>query len=151
MGLLGGIGKVFKKVTSFVGKAISGVMKFAQSPLGQLLIGVGLTALTGGAGAPLLGNLLAGSKFANMASMFGSFASKFLGPVTNLLSNSGLQGLLPFVQKALGSGDLLNIAQQLLQARQNTQQPNVDPSAHDIANWNVLQMLAFRHAQQILA
>ncbi|MBX5484590.1 MAG: hypothetical protein IRZ16_22430 [Myxococcaceae bacterium] len=147
MGFLGGIGKAFKKIGSFVGKVASGVVKFAKSPLGQLLIGVGLSALTGGTGGILMKALGGVSKLGNLGSIFSGFASRFLGPATNLLSKAGLQGLVGFAQKALNTGDLLSMVTSLMDARKANPQPDIDPSAQDIANYNLQLMMAWMQAQ----
>ena len=144
MGFLGGI---VKKIGGFVGKIASGVLKFAQSPLGQMLIGVGLSAITGGTGGILMKALGGVSKLGNLGSVFGGVASKFLGSATSLLSNTGLQTLTGFAQKALGSNDLLGMVTNLLDARKENPQPQVDKSAQDMANYNIQQAMAYMQAQ----
>lgn len=147
MGFLGGIGKAFKKIGSFVGKVASGVIKFAQSPLGKLLIGVGLSALTGGTGGILAKVIGGASKLGNLGSLVSGFAAKFLGPATNLLSNSGLSGLAGLAQRALSSNDLLGMVTSLMDARRQNPQPEVDASAQNMANFNIQQMMAYQQAQ----
>jgi hypothetical protein len=143
---MGGIGKVFKKIGSTIGKVAKGVVKFAQSPFGKLLINVGLTFLTGGAGGLLtkglgmLGKLGGG----NLLGTFGSVASKFLGPAQNLLSKTGLGTVLDFAKKATGSGDLLSMAQDLFKARQKNP---TDSTTNQIVSQNLEQIFAQRQAQ----
>ncbi|MBI3184210.1 MAG: hypothetical protein HYZ28_18920 [Myxococcales bacterium] len=148
MGLFKKIGKAFKKIGKGIGKVAKGVVKFAKSPLGKVLIGVGLTALTGGAGAGLLAKVgLGGLKFGNLASTFSGFASKFLGPATNLLSKSGLGSVVNFAKTAVNSGDLFKMAQSLMQARKESR-VQADPATNQAANFNIAQILAWVQAQQ---
>ena len=147
MGFLGGIGKVFKKIGSVVGKVASGVIKFAQSPLGKMLIGVGLSMVTGGAGGILAKVIGGASKLGNLGSVVSGMASRFLGPATNLLSNSGLSGLAGLAQRATSSGDLLGMVTNLMGARRENPQPQIDRSAQDMANFNIQQMMAYQQAQ----
>ena len=143
---MGGIGKVFKKVGSAIGKVAKGVVKFAQSPFGKLLINVGLTFLTGGAGGLLtkglgmLGKLGGG----NLLGTFGGLASKFLGPAQNLLSKTGLGSVLDFAKQATKSSDLLSMAQDLFKARQKNP---TDSTTNQIVSQNLQQIFAQRQAQ----
>jgi hypothetical protein len=117
MGFLSGIGKAF-------GKAFEGISKFMNSPFGKLLIGVGLTMLTGGvAGIGMLGSLgslgsglsaLGGLGGGSMTGLFGSFASSFLGSAQSLVSGSGLGALTGFLGNATGTDSLLSMATSLL-------------------------------------
>lgn len=143
---MGFIGKVFKGIGKAIGGIAKGVVKFAKSPLGKMLIGVGLTALTGGAGAGIFAKVLAGSKLGSLGSMFSGFAGKFLGPVTNLLSKAGLSGLGSFVKQAVSSGDLLNMVKNIMTSRANAGQ-QVDPVTTQAADFNVAQLMAWMQAQ----
>ena len=147
MGLFSGIGSMFKKIASGIGNVVSGVMKFAKSPFGQLLINVGLSLVTGGTGGILMKALGAVGKFGNIGGLFAGFASKFLGPATSLLSESGLGGLVSFASKATNTSDLLGIATSLMGARKENPQPELDGSIQDMANYNIMQMLAYQQAQ----
>lgn len=155
MGFLGkvfkGIGNAFGSIAKGIGNIAKGVMKFAQSPLGKLLIGVGLNVLTGGASGALSGILggLGGGAGGGLTSMFGGFASKFLGSATSLLSQNGLGGMASFLGKAAGSNDLLGMVGDLMNARSNTAQPPVDSSVQSMANYNIGIMAAFQQATQL--
>jgi hypothetical protein len=143
---VGFIGKVFKGVGKAVGGLAKGVAKFAKSPLGKVLLGVGLTALTGGAGAGIFAKALVGSKLGSLGTMFSGVASKFLGSAANLLSKAGLSTLGSFAKQALNSGDLLGMVKNLMTARANSPQ-QVDPTTNAAANYNIAQMMAFMQWQ----
>ncbi len=164
MGFLGGIVKGIGKA---VGGIVKGVAKFAQSPFGKLLINVGLTALTGGAGGILsgalgalgkgalggilggagkgiLGGLLGGGGGAGgLLGSFGGFASKFLGGAGGLLSKGGLSGLAGMLGQAGGTGDLLKMATDIFGANKNK---GTDAGTGDIIKNNLLQLFAGKHA-----
>jgi hypothetical protein len=144
---MGGIGKVFKKVGSAIGKVAKGVVKFAKSPFGKLLLNVGLSFVTGGAGGLLtkgLGMLgkLGGGK---LLGTFGGLASKFLGPAQSLLSKTGLGSVVDFAKQATKSSDLLSMAQDLFKARQKA--PATDSTTNQIIQHNLSQIFAQRQAQ----
>jgi hypothetical protein len=159
MGFLKGIGKA-------IGGIVKGVAKFAQSPFGKLLINVGLTALTGGAGGILsgalgalgkgalggilggagkgiLGGLLGGGGAGGLLGSFGGFAQQFLGGAGGLLSKGGLSGLAGFLGQAGGTGDLLKMAGDIFGANKNQQ---TDAGTGDIIKNNLLQLFAGKHA-----
>lgn len=145
MGLFGGIGKVFKGI----GRGIGGAFK----SLAPILTTVGLTYLTGGAFAamgPMLGKFgasLAGG--ANgLLNMFSGVAGKFLGPVSNLVSQSGLGTIGNFMAKATSSRQLLGMAGSLGDAASKVAQPAVR-AMEDGARYNVQQMMAYHHARMI--
>lgn len=145
---MGFLGKVFKGVGKLVGKVAKGVVKFAKSPLGKMLINVGLSFVTGGAGG-LIAKAVGGlSKLGNIGSMFSGVASKFLGSATSLLSKTGLSTVANFAKSATDSGGLLDVAKGLLSARKSTPaQP--DPATTQIADSNVQQLVAYYQAQQL--
>lgn len=160
---MGFLGKIVKGIGKAVGGIAKGIAKFAQSPFGKLLMNVGLSMVTGGVGGLLgkglsmlggAGGILgkAGSLFGGsggLGGLFGGFAKNFLGKATDLLSKSGLGGLAGFVNKAANSGDLLSIAKDLLAARK--QAPQADATTEQIANQNIMMMLAHRQARQLTA
>ena len=140
------IGKLFKKIGKGIGKAVKGIAKFAKSPLGQVVMKLGLSLIKGGPGALLskaLGMLgkLGSSK---LLGMFSSFAQKFLGPATHLLSKSGLKGLAGFLSQATSSKDLLGLAKGLMGARRHARP--MDPTTEQMVKENLLQLFAHRHA-----
>jgi hypothetical protein len=143
MGFLGG---VFKSI----GKVASGIVKFAKSPFGQLLINVGLSLVTGGAGGLLakglgmLGNM---GKLGSMVSSFGGFASKFLGPVESFISKSGLGGIAGFLQNSGSTGDLLKMAGDIFTSRKD--QPETDTDTQQVVQQNLMQLFAKRHAEML--
>ena len=141
---MGFLGKVFKKIGGALKSVASGVMKFASSPLGKMLLNVGLGMLTGGASSLLTGAL---GKIGGQ--LFSGVASKFLGSATSLLSKTGLGTVVDFAKKATGSGDLLGMAQSLFKAR-SEQPKQPDPVTTSIADQNVQQLLAYQQAQQLL-
>jgi hypothetical protein len=144
-----GIGKIFKKIGQGIGKLAKGVMKFAQSPFGKLLINVGLSFVTGGMGGLLTKGLGILSKVGggNLLSTFGGLASKFLGPAQSFLSKSGLGAVVDFAKKATGSSDLLSMATDIFKARQKA--PQTDPTTNQIVQHNLTQTFAQRQAQTI--
>ena len=145
MGFLGG---VFKKIGGALKSVAKGVMKFAQSPFGKLLLNVGLGFLTGGASSLLTGAL--GKIGSSLLGKFGGMASKFLGSATSLLSKTGLGAVADFAKSATGSGDLLSMAKGLFNARaKEPKQP--DQATTQIADNNVQQLLAYQQAQQLLS
>ncbi len=184
MGFLGkvfkGIGHAISSVASGIGHAVGsiakGVGKFLQSPIGKLVMNVGLGFLTGGASSIFsgilgggLGNLLGGG-LANLLSggvgnllqgglgnllgggglsnLFSGFASNFLSNPSSLLSGSGLSSLLGFGQNAQGSGGLLDMVGSLFKAQQSSP-PQTDGSQEG-AQINLQQMVAYLQAQQLL-
>jgi hypothetical protein len=143
---MGFIGKVFKGI----GKIASGVIKFAQSPFGKLLINVGLTFLTGGTGGILAKGLGMLGKVGNLGKMvgsFGGFASKFLGPVQSFLSKPGLSSIAGFVKNAGSSGDLLKMATDIFTARKKQPKPDVD--TEQVVQHNLTQLFAKRQAEML--
>ena len=137
-----------KGIVKGIGKIASGVMKFAQSPFGKLLINVGLTFLTGGTGGLLakgLGMLGKLGNVGNLVGSFGGFASKFLGPVQSLISKSGLSGVAGFLKNTGGTSDLLKMATDILSARKSQPKPDEDTEA--IAQHNLTQLFAKRQAE----
>lgn len=148
MGFFKSIGKAFKKVGGALGKVAKGVVKFAKSPFGKLLLNVGLTFLTGGTGGLLakgLSMLGGAGKIGSMLGTFSGFASKFLGPVQSFLSKSGLGSIAGFLGKAGSPTDLLSMAKDLLAARQSA--PKADPTSNQIVDHNLAQLFAWRQAQ----
>jgi hypothetical protein len=158
MGFIKSIGKAF-------GGIVKGIGKFASSPFGKLLINVGLTALTGGAGGILsgalgalgkgalggilggagkgiLGGLLGGGGGGILGS-FGGLAQQFLGGAGGLLSKGGLSGLAGMLGQAGGTGDLLKMATDIFSANKNQQ---TDAGTGDIIKNNLLQLFAGKHA-----
>jgi hypothetical protein len=150
MGFLKGIGKAFKSIGKAVGTIAKGVVKFAKSPLGKLMINVGLTFLTGGTGGLLakgLSMLGGAGKLGSLLGTFSGVASKFLGPVQSLLSKTGLGTIAGFLGKAGGPGDLLSMAKDLFSARQA--QPATDPTTDSAAKENLMRMFAQQQAQML--
>ena len=145
---MGFIGKVFKGIAKGLGGIAKGILKFAKSPLGKLVMQVGLGLLTGGVGgiaAKLLGGGLSKLAGGALGKVFSGVAEKFLGSAGSLLSGNGLGALSSFASKAGNVGDLLGMAQNLMGARQ--QQPvQADPTTDQMANLNVAQLLAWRQA-----
>ena len=145
---MGFLGKIVKGIGKAVGGIVKGVVKFAKSPLGSLLIQVGLTALTGGTGGLLAKglSLLGGAgKMGGLLSTFGGLASKFLGPVSSFVSNSGLGTIANFLGKAGNSSDLLSMASSLFSSRQS--QPATDPTTNSIITQNLMQLFAQQQAR----
>jgi hypothetical protein len=147
MGLLKGVGKVFKGIGKGLGKVATGVTKFAKSPFGKMLINVGLSFVTGGTsnlltqGLGMLGKMGGGK----LLGAFGGFASKFLGPAQSFLSKSGLGGIAHFLQGAKDPSQLLSMAKDLLSARQKA--PSTDNTTQQIIQSNLLELFAHRQAQ----
>ncbi|MDC0714669.1 hypothetical protein POL68_39840 [Stigmatella sp. ncwal1] len=100
------------------------------------------TTLSRGLGQ--LGHLRGAGKF---LSAFSGFANRCLGPATHLLSRSGLNRLWGFVQRAGNSRELLGMTRQLMAARREC--PAQNPTTELIANQNVFQFVAYRHAQTL--
>lgn len=149
---MGFIGKIFKKIGSAVGGIVKGVVKFAKSPLGSLLLQVGLTALTGGAGGIIAKglSLLGGAgKIGGLLSTFSGVASKFLGPVASFVSKSGLGTIANFLGKTGNASDLLSMATDIFKSRQS--QPATDPTTNDIVRQNLMKLFAYQQAQQVAA
>ncbi len=142
MGFLGSIGKVFKKIGS-------GIVKFAKSPFGKLLMNVGLGLLTGGMGNLLSSGLSMLGGGGNLLSTFTGFASKFLGPAQSMLSGSGLGSLSGFLGNAGSSGDLFSMAKSLVSAQ--NQQPKTDATTQQVVQSNLAQLFAYQQAQLLRA
>lgn len=181
MGLLKGIGKAFKGIGKAVGGLAKGVMKFANSPFGKLLIGAGLTFATGGLGGfaakGLLGKGLGalfgggggglgglfggglgklfggglssilGGGSGGIGGLFGNLAKNFLSNPTSLFSRGPLQMLGGLVNQANSPMNLLNLAQGVFGAQKPL---GLDAGTAGIGQSNMLQMLAFQHAQMLL-
>lgn len=140
------IGKVFKKIGKGIGKVAKGIVKFAKSPLGGMVMKLGLSLITGGTGGLLskgLG-LLGKLGSSKLLKTFMGFAQKFLGPATNLLSKGGLKGLSGFLKQAASTKDLLGMARILVGARRHA--PPMDPTTEQMVRENLLQLFAHRHA-----
>lgn len=147
---MGFLGKILKKVGSAVGGIVKGVVKFAKSPLGSLLLQVGLSVFTGGAGGLLakgLSMLGGAGKIGGLLSTFSGVASKFLGPISSFVSKSGLGTIANFVTKATNSSDLLSMATDIFKSRQS--QPATDPTTNDIVRENLMKLFAYQQAQQV--
>lgn len=152
MGLFKSIGKAFKSIGKGLGSIAKGVVKFAKSPFGKLLINVGLTFLTGGAGGLLakgLSMLGGAGKIGSLLTSFSGVASKFLGPVQSFLSKTGLSTVAGFLGKTTNSSDLLSMATDLFKARQS--QPATDPTTNTVVQQNLMQLFAYQQAQQLQA
>lgn len=140
------IGKLFKGIGKGLGKVAKGIAKFAKSPLGKVVMQLGMSLITGGTsgllskGLGLLGKLGKGK----LLGVFSGFAQKFLGPTTNLLSKPGLRGLVGFVKQAASSKDLLGLATGLMSVRRHSRP--MDPTTEQMAKENLLQVFAHRHA-----
>jgi hypothetical protein len=140
------IGKIFKKIGKGIGKVAKGIAKFASSPLGKVVMRLGLSLITGGSGGLLskgLG-LLGKLGSSKLLKTFSGFAQKFLGPATHLLSKAGLKGLAGFLNQAMSSKDLLGLAKGLIGARRHG--PAMDPTTEQMVKENLLQLFAHRHA-----
>jgi hypothetical protein len=148
MGFLGGIVKGIGKA---VGGIAKGVLKFAKSPLGKLVMQVGLGLVTGGVGgiaAKLLSGPLGKIGSSLLGKVAGPLVDKFLGSAGSLLSGSG-QGLLSgLMSKAGNVGDILGVVKNLMGARQEA--PQTDPTTNEMANLNVAQLAAYQQAQLYL-
>lgn len=137
-----------KGIVKGIGKIASGVIKFAKSPFGQLLINVGLSLVTGGTGGLLAKGLGMLGKVGNLGKMVGSFsgfASKFLGPVQSFISKSGLSGIAGFLKNAGGTNDLLSMAGDILTSRKK--QPKTDSDTEQVVKENLTQLFAKRQAE----
>lgn len=148
---MGFFSKIVKGIGKAVGSIAKGVVKFAKSPLGSLLINVGLSMVTGGVGGLLAKGLTMLPKLAQAGNLLGTFAgvaSKFLGPVQSFMSSSGLSTIAGFLGKAGNTGDLLSMATDLFKARQ--QAPATDPTTNSIASTNLAQLFAQAQARQLL-
>lgn len=154
---MGFLGKIMKGIGNAVSGIAKGIVKFAKSPLGQLAINIGLSLVTGGVGGLLskglgmlggggLGGLLSGG---GLGQVFSGFASKFLGSAGSLLSGGGLSSVWNFAKQAMGSGDLLSMVKSLATARQNG--PQADATTNQMVDQNLLQLMAYRHAQLLQA
>jgi hypothetical protein len=147
---MGFIGKVFKGIAKGLGGIAKGILKFAKSPLGKLVMQVGLSLVTGGVGG-IAAKLLSGPlmKIAGplLSKVAGPLAQKFLGSAGSLLSGNGLGALSGLVSKAGNVGDLLGVAQNLMSARQTA--PQTDPTTNQMANLNIAQLLAYQQAQMM--
>lgn len=180
MGLLKGIGKAFKGIGKAIGGIAKGVMKFANSPFGKLLIGAGLSLATGGLGGFAMKGLLGkglGSLFGGgggLGGLFGGGLGKlFGGGLSSILGGGGggIGGLFGNLAKnflsnptslfSRGPLQLLsgltsqaNSPMNLLNLAQGVfgaQRPlGLDPSTSAIGQHNMFQMMAFQHAQMLL-
>ena len=152
MGFIKSIGKAFKSIGHVVGNVAKGVVKFAKSPIGKLLINVGLSFVTGGVGGLLSKGLSmlggVGSSIGSAVSTFGGFASKFLNTAQSFMSNTGLSSIAGFLGKATNTTDLLGMAQSIFASRQ--QAPQVDDTSNDIVNSNLAQLFAAAQAQLMM-
>ena len=145
---MGFIGGVFKGIGKAVGGIAKGVLKFAKSPLGKLVMKVGLGLVTGGVGgiaAKLLSGPLAKIGGSLLGKVAGPLVQKFLGSAGSLLSGSG-QGLLSSLMSKAGNvGDILGVVKNLMGARQQASQ--TDSTTNEMANLNVAQLAAYQQAQ----
>lgn len=145
------IGKLLGKT----GNALMAIGRFANSPIGKLLIFAAVTWLTAGGGAALLGrgltSLVGSARMAGLMSSFGNVASKFLGPIQSLISRSGVGTVYQFARKALSPGELFSMAKSLFTARKRIPVPVRNPAAEAVARYNMQQAFAHRQAQMIRA
>jgi hypothetical protein len=141
------IGNAFKSIGQSLGKVSKGVAKFAESPFGKLLVNVGLSFVTGGAGGLLSKGLGMLSKLggAKLTGVFSGFATKFLGGAQGFLSKSGLGGIAQFLKGAGSTRELLSMAKDIFLSRQRA--PQMDGSTRQIIQHNLLQLFAKRQAQ----
>lgn len=145
---MGFIGGVFKGIAKGLGGIAKGVLKFAKSPLGKLVMQAGLSFLTGGVGgiaAKLLSGPLGKIGSSLLGKVGGPLIDKFLGSAGSLLSGNGLGALQGLVSKAGSAGDLLGLAQNLMGARQRA--PQTDPTTNEMANLNAAQLMAYQQAR----
>ncbi|MBL9036967.1 MAG: hypothetical protein JNG84_00500 [Archangium sp.] len=148
MGFLKGIGKAFKAIGKGIGTVVKGVVKFAKSPIGKILIGVGLSLVTGGVGGIIAKGaamVMKLGKVGKLVSTFAGFANKFLGPVQSFVSKSGVGFLGNFVKQAGSTNNLLKMATSLFSAR--AAQPATDPTTNQVVSHNLLQIFAQRQAE----
>jgi hypothetical protein len=160
MGLFSSIGKIVKNV-------VGSVVKFAQSPIGQMLLGVGLTVCTGGvggilgglgsrflagAGGPLLSGLgdglLRSLGGGQIQSLVGGLAQKFLPQAVDLLSGSGA-GIMGNLFKGLTSGDsgaILDLVKGFAGSIFSG-----SPETQEVAQHNAIEMAAFTRARQLVS
>ncbi|SEU09738.1 hypothetical protein [Stigmatella erecta] len=144
------LGGFLKELGGRIGASPPGIAQYARSPLGPKALWAGLSRVTGALGTALgqrlarLGQLGGTGK---LLSAFSGFASRFLGPATHLLSHSGLNGLWGFLQRAGTPRELLGMTQQLMAARRAC--PAQNPTTELMANRNVFQLVAYRHAQTL--
>lgn len=160
MGLFSSIGKIFKSVAR-------SVVKFAKSPIGQMLLGVGLTACTGGVGGILAG---LGSRFlvgaggrllsglgggllrslggGQLQGLIGGLAQKFLPQAVDLLSGRGA-GVMGNLFKGLNGGDsgaILDVVKGFAGSIFRG-----SPETQEVAQHNTIEMAAFTRARQLIA
>lgn len=160
MGLFGLIGKVVKKV-------VGSVVKFAKSPIGKMLFGVGLAACTGGVGG-ILGGL--GSRFlagaggrllsglgggllrslggGQLRGLIGGLAQKFLPQAVDLLSGNGA-GIMGNLFKGLTSGNsgaILDLVKGFTGSIFSG-----SPETQEVAQHNTVEMAAFIRARQLIS
>ncbi len=154
---MGFIGKVFKGIAKVGGTILKGVAKFAKSPIGQLLMQVGLNAIMPGVGGlvgkaitgiggKLLGSLAtsavgklatsAATKFATDA--IGGFANKFLNKATDFVSKAGAGSVQGFVQNAGNTQNLASMAKDIEKARTT----KMDATTEQVANANLQELFA---------
>ncbi|ADO70793.1 hypothetical protein [Stigmatella aurantiaca] len=139
-----------KRLSAIMGRAPQGIAGYARSPLGQKAQWAGLSQVTAALGSALsqgLGPLSQLRGPGKLLSAFSGFASRFLGLATHLLSRPGLNGLWGFVQRADSSRELLGLTQQLMAARRAC--PAQNPTTELMANRNIFQLVAYRHAQTL--
>jgi hypothetical protein len=150
---MGFLSSITKGIGNFVSKAVSAVGKFAGSPIGKLLINVGLTVCTGGVGGLLggLGSSLLGGAGGSLLSglgggllsslgggqlqgLIGGLAQQFLPQAASLLSGSGA-GIVGNLFKGLTGGDtggILNMVKGLAGSIFSGSQATQDVAQHNI-------------------
>ena len=149
------MGRVVRGIGKAIGGVVKGVAKFASSPIGKALIGVGLSVFTGGAGGLLAGGLkgiMSSGIGKGLSGIVGNLAQKFLPNISSMLSGSGLGTVGNLLQSVVGggqgSGGISDILSKLTQTfTQNANQ--TDPTTAAAGYENLQQMAAFFQAQAL--
>ncbi|WP_257459624.1 hypothetical protein [Archangium lipolyticum] len=142
------IGGFFKSIGKKVAK---GIKKFANSPLGNLVMEKGLSFIKKNAGKITdkvlgkLGKLKMKGGFGKLLKAIEPFAKKHLGDAIAKLCTKGLSLLSGIAKQASSTGDLRAMVQQLNLAR--AQAPAMDPTTEQMARENIFQLIAHRHAE----
>jgi hypothetical protein len=142
---------LFSKIGHALKGAVKGIAKFASSPIGKVLIGVGLGVLTGGVSSLFTGGLssIAGG-LGNIGNVVKGLASSFFSNPMSMLSQGNLGSVGNILQSVVGSGggtsgvsDVFQTLMGAMSGNQNTQ----DPVPQQASTENMQQMAAYYQAQ----
>jgi hypothetical protein len=152
MGLLSGLGKVFKKIGDFAKKAVGFANTILNGPLGKIasfIPGVGpfiagAAKITGIANAVLNGGGIKGI----IGGLVGSLGGGLLGKAGTLLSKTGLGAAIGLGSQSSTSSQLLDLVKGLMSPRKADDSPAAQGDRYNMTQFSAFQMAQLLMKQQ---